>query len=81
MPNRVGRCRDALRTCVPELIDAIMNYLGHYDHSPKAFVWTTTADQIMQKAQPALAMLQILALHESGHQASPWAVASGTGFG
>jgi hypothetical protein len=36
---------------VPELIAAIENYLGAHNEDPKPFVWTATAESILQKVQ------------------------------
>ena len=34
---------------VPELIDAVMGYVGHHNEDPKPFVWRKTADEIINK--------------------------------
>ena len=34
---------------VPELIEAVMSYIGNHNDDPKPFVWHKTADQILEK--------------------------------
>jgi transposase len=34
---------------VPELIDAIMDYVAHHNSGPKPFVWRKTAEEIIEK--------------------------------
>lgn len=34
---------------VPELIDAVMGYVGHHNEDPRPFVWRKTADEIINK--------------------------------
>ena len=34
---------------VPELIDAVMGYVGHHNENPKPFVWRKTAEEIIDK--------------------------------
>jgi transposase len=34
---------------VPELIDAVMDYVDHHNNDPKPFVWRKTADEIIEK--------------------------------
>ena len=40
--------RDAFR-CVPELIDAIIEYVENHNDNPTPIVWTAAADKILQK--------------------------------
>ncbi len=40
--------RGAFRS-VPELIDAIMDYIAHHNSNPKLFVWRKTAEEIIEK--------------------------------
>jgi len=44
-------------TSVPELIAAIDTYLAHHNASPKPFVWTATANDILEKVKRAQAAL------------------------
>ncbi|TDI11578.1 MAG: hypothetical protein E2P04_07635 [Acidobacteria bacterium] len=34
---------------VPELIDAILGYIGGHNVAPKPFVWRATAEEIIEK--------------------------------
>ena len=34
---------------VPELIDAVMNYIDHHNRDPQPFTWRKTAEQIIEK--------------------------------
>jgi transposase len=34
---------------VPELIDAVMGYVGHHNKNPKPFIWRKTAEEIIEK--------------------------------
>ena len=43
--------RDVFRS-VDELIDAIYEYLEKHNENPKPFVWTKTADEILEKLSP-----------------------------
>ena len=36
---------------VPDLIDAIQAYLGAHNDNPKPFLWTATAEQILEKVR------------------------------
>jgi len=38
---------------VEQLVQAIMDYIEHHNHSPKPFVWTAQAEQILAKVQRA----------------------------
>ena len=42
---------------VPDLIAAIEQYLAHHNSSPKPFVWTATANDILEKVKRAQAAL------------------------
>lgn len=42
---------------VEQLIQAIMDYIEHHNHSPQPFVWTAKADEILAKVQRARAVL------------------------
>jgi transposase len=44
-------------TSVPDLIAAIEQYLAHHNSSPKPFVWTATANDILEKVKRAQAAL------------------------
>jgi transposase len=43
---------------VAALIEVITSYIGHHNSEPKAFKWTATADQIMEKVTRAKLRLQ-----------------------
>lgn len=43
------RLRRRMFTSVPELIDAIDEYIAHHNKKPKSFIWTKTARDILQK--------------------------------
>jgi transposase len=45
---------------VPQLVDAIMDYIEHHNKNPKAFVWTASVQRIMEKVERARAVLQNL---------------------
>ncbi|HVM54485.1 MAG TPA: transposase, partial [Acidimicrobiales bacterium] len=38
-------------TSVPELIDAIEDYITNHNNDPKPFIWTKTADEIIAKVK------------------------------
>jgi transposase len=48
--------RDAF-TSVPQLIEAIMDYIQHHNQNPKAFVWTAKVEAILAKVARARAVL------------------------
>ena len=48
--------RDAFRS-VPQLIDAIMEYIENHNDDPKPIVWTKAADEILKKVRRARASL------------------------
>jgi hypothetical protein len=43
---------------VPELIAAIEEYLDAHNEDPKPFVWTATAESILEKVRRGRAALQ-----------------------
>jgi hypothetical protein len=43
---------------VPELITAIENYLDAHNENPKPFVWTATAESILEKVRRGRVALQ-----------------------
>ena len=43
------RLRRGVFTSVPELIEAINEYVGHHNIEPKPFIWTAKAKDILQK--------------------------------
>jgi len=43
------RLRRGIFTSVPELVKAIDEYIAHHNTNPKAFIWTKTARDILQK--------------------------------
>ena len=44
-----NRLRRGVFTSVPELIAAIDQYVTHHNTSPKPFIWTKSARDILQK--------------------------------
>ncbi len=60
------RLRRGVFTSVPELIDAIDEYIAHHNKKPKPFIWTKTARDILQKvirANSRLSSKQNATLH------------------
>ena len=43
------RLRRGIFTSVPELVKAIDEYIAHHNTNPKAFIWTKSARDILQK--------------------------------
>jgi len=43
------RLKRGVFTSVPELIDAIEQYIAHHNKNPKPFIWTAKARDILQK--------------------------------
>jgi hypothetical protein len=43
---------------VPDLIDAIEQFLAAHNHDPKPFVWTASADAIVKKVNRCKAVLE-----------------------
>ncbi|MDR1888364.1 MAG: hypothetical protein LBQ81_03135, partial [Zoogloeaceae bacterium] len=43
------RLRRGVFTSVPELVDAIDEYIHHHNTQPKPFIWTKSARDILQK--------------------------------
>ena len=61
-----NRLRRGVFTSVPELIAAIDQYVTHHNTSPKPFIWTKSARDILQKvirANSKLSAKQNEALH------------------
>ena len=48
--------RDAFRS-VPQVIDAIMEYIDNHNDDPRPIVWTKAADDILEKVGRARAKL------------------------
>ena len=61
------RIRRGVFTSVAALEDAIVDYLNQHNIAPKPFVWTKTANVILDKERRALNKLQAI---KTGHQAS-----------
>jgi len=60
------RLRRGVFTSVPELIDAIDDYIAHHNTKPKPFIWTKSARDILQKvirANSRLSSKQNATLH------------------
>src|SRR5213595_889890 len=60
------RLRRGVFTSVPELVDAINEYIAHHNTNPKPFIWTKSARDILQKvirANSRLSSKQNAALH------------------
>jgi transposase len=60
------RLRRGVFTSVPELVTAIDEYIAHHNINPKAFIWTKSARDILQKvirANSRLSSKQNAALH------------------
>ena len=60
------RLRRGVFTSVPELIEAINEYVGHHNIEPKPFIWTAKAKDILQKvirANERLSSKQNATLH------------------
>lgn len=53
------RLRRGVFRSVPELIDAVDDYLKHNNEHPQPFVWTQTADAILEKLSPLYNMAEI----------------------
>ena len=45
----MNRLRRGVFTSVPELVTAIKDYIAHHNTDPKPFIWTKSADDILQK--------------------------------
>ncbi len=62
----VNRLRLGVFTSVPELVEAIHEYVAHHNTNPKPFIWTKSAHDILQKvirANSRLSSKQNEALH------------------
>jgi transposase len=55
------RIRRGTFTSVPELVEAIMDYINHHNDDPKTFVWTAKAEDILAKVERARAVLNNVA--------------------
>lgn len=53
------RIRRGTFESVPDLIAAILEYLDHYNRSPRPFVWTKDADTILAKIDRAKSCLKV----------------------
>ena len=51
------RVRRGVFRSVPELIEAIMEFVAHHNANPKSFEWTAKADAILEKVRRARAVL------------------------
>jgi len=51
------RIRRGVFRSVPELVQAIMDYLAAHNENPKAFTWTAKAEKILEKVRRARAVL------------------------
>lgn len=51
------RIRRSTFHSVPQLIDAIMGYIENHNQEPKAFVWTASVEQILEKVRRAREVL------------------------
>ncbi len=56
----VDRIRNGVFRSVPELIQAIRDYVDHHNANPKTFVWTKKAEDILRKVARARAVLDKL---------------------
>ena len=52
-----NRLRRGVFRCVEELITAIFDYIDHHNESPKPFIWTAKAADILEKVKRARAAL------------------------
>jgi hypothetical protein len=52
------RIRRGVFRSVPELVQAIEDYLAHHNRQPKPFIWTAKAADILEKVKRARAALQ-----------------------
>ena len=62
----VNRLRRGVFTSVPELVAAIDKYVAHHNINPKPFIWTKSADDILEKvirANSRLSSKQNATLH------------------
>jgi transposase len=58
------RIRRGSFASVGELITAIEDYIAHHNDDPKPFVWTKTAEEIIEKVRRARVALEQRALYE-----------------
>ncbi len=64
--SSVHRLRHGVFTSVPEWVEAIHEYVAHHNINPKPFIWTKSANDILQKiirANRRLSSKQNEALH------------------
>ena len=54
---KVNRLRRGLFTSVGELVAAIDEYVAHHNTKPKPFIWTKSANDILQKVIRAVSRL------------------------
>ena len=62
----VNQLRRGVFTSVPQLVAAIDEYIANHNIDPKPFIWTKTADDILQKvirANSRLSSKQNATLH------------------
>jgi len=60
LPRTQKRLRRGNFTGVKELIAAIKEYLAQNNKQPKPFVWTATAQQIIEKVNPCKGISETL---------------------
>jgi len=60
------RLRRGVFHSVPDLIGAIENYVAHHDATPKPFVWTASAEAILDKVGRARAALDTIKQQQRG---------------
>jgi len=53
----VNRLRRGVFHNVPDLVNAINQYVAHHNDDPKPFVWTATASDILEKVKRGRAKL------------------------
>jgi transposase len=61
------RIRRGTFTSVPELVEAIMDYINQHNADPKGFTWTAKAEDILAKVERARAVLISAKQNESLH--------------
>ena len=62
-----NRLRRGVFRSVEELITAIFDYIDHHNESPKPFIWTAKAADILEKVKRARAVLHNPHLHDALH--------------
>ncbi|MBX9592550.1 MAG: hypothetical protein K2X43_24950 [Hyphomonadaceae bacterium] len=63
------RIRRGIFRSVSDLEEAIHDYLDHHNADPKPFVWTNSAEIILDKERRALDKLETI---NAGNQRSEW---------